>query len=464
MVLLLQILVILAVTVFITVNLVYLANTVLAVTSLREVSQEVRRSVASEVFTAGLTPGVSILVPTLNEEVAIVDAVQSLLALRYPTYEIIVLDGGSTDRTRERLIDEFAMVPAQRASRQALRTGVVDAYFVSTRYPDLWLACKPEKGRSDALNAGVNTARHEFIAQVDGDAFLEPDALMGAVQPVVADPDAIGTGGMIRPVNGSVVENGRVVSVRFPRTLVASLQVPEYMRSFLITRTPLSRVGAVPIISGAFGLYRRDLVEAVGGYFAATSADDAEIVLHLYRYTREQGRVRSIVFRPEPVCWTEVPETMRTLMQQRRRWHRGIAEVLWRHRKVVFRRKYGRLGWVATPYLLAELAGPPVELLAWGLVILAAVLGVLSVPALLVFLGVSFSLQLVMSLATIILGEVEYRRKVARFETVRLLGFAMLEYIGYRQLVSVACLAGLVDFLRGRQRYVQPTRRGLSRG
>ncbi|QSB16449.1 glycosyltransferase family 2 protein [Natronosporangium hydrolyticum] len=459
----LLVIVIIVLSTFLVTNGIYLLNSILAARKLRDISRELRRSTAPEAFASQLTPGVSILVPTRNEEAAIVDTVQSLLALRYPRFEVIVVEGGSTDSTRQRLIDEFELVPAQRASRDAIPTGPVGPCFLSSRYPDLWLMCKPEAGKADALNAGVNAARYPYFATVDGDAILEPEALLRAMQPVLADPSVIGSGGMVRAVNGSVVEHGRVVTVGFPDTYVSGLQIAEYFRSFLLMRTPLSGADSVLIISGAFGLFRRDLVEQVGGYYTETAADDVEIVIHLYRFARETGRRSRIVFLPDPVCWTEVPDTLSGLLRQRRRWHRGLAEAIWRHRRVVFRPSYGRLGCYAMPYLLLELLGPPVEVLAWVTVIVGALLGVLSLPVFLLFLAVSISLSISGSLAALTLAEADYRRHAPGPETSRLVTYALSETFGYRQLVSVACLAGLIDFVRGRRYYTQPTRRGHTR-
>lgn len=460
----LLVIVIVIVAAYLLINGAYLVNALLAVREMREVGRELSLTVAPEAFASQLTPGVSILVPCRNEESGIADTVHSLLALRYPRYEVIVLDGGSTDRTREVLTEEFGLVPAHRAVRDTIPTGEVGEFMVSTRFPDLWLLCKPGVGKADALNVGVKTARHPYIATVDADALLEQDALLGAIQPILADPSVIGTGGMVRALNGCVIERGRVVEVRLPGSLVAALQIAEYLRSFLLMRTPLSGISSVLIISGAFGVFRRDLVEEVGGYYTSTAADDVEIVVHLYRHARETGRPQQrVVFLPEPVCWTEVPDTLAGLMRQRRRWHRGIAEVMWRHRRVLFRRRYGRLGWLALPYLSLELIGPPIELFAWVVVIAAWLLGVLSVPVLLLFLAVSFTLSLALTVAALVLAEVGYRRHAVGRETIRMLGYAFLETVGYRQLVSAACTFGVGDFLRRRQPYRQPARRTYAR-
>jgi cellulose synthase/poly-beta-1,6-N-acetylglucosamine synthase-like glycosyltransferase len=456
---LIAVLTVLIVAGYLVINATYLGFALLAARALTRIGRERRYLAEPEAFASPFTPGVSILVPARNEEACIVDTVHSLVSLRYPRFEVIVISGGSTDETVERLVREFDMVPARRARRATIPAGPFTASYLSRSHPDLWVLCKDETGKADALNAGADTARYDYIATVDGDAVLEEDALLGVVRPVLDDPDrVVAAGGMIRAMNGCRVVRGRVLEVRFPRGAIACIQIEEYQRAFLLARTSLSGLDALLVVSGAFALFRRDVVEQVGGWFTATAADDVEIVIHVRRYAGEHRLPYRVAFLPAPVCWTLLPETMHDLMRQRRRWHRGLAEVIWRHRKILGRPRYGRLGLVALPYLVMELLGPPVELVAWLIVALAAIVGVLSVPVFLAFLGVSFLLNLALSVTAVVLGEVDYRRHASGREATRLVGYAVLETFGYRQAISAACVAGIADFLAGRRPYIQPTR------
>ena len=218
-------------------------------------------------------------------------------------------------------------------------------------------------GKADAINAGLRFARYPLFCTMDADTIVDADAFARLVRPFQAHPETVACGGIVRIANGCSVRGGRVEDVRAPRGFLANVQVMEYLRAFLCGRTGWSRLGALLVISGAFGLFRRDIVVEAGGYDTTTVGEDAEIVVRLHRYCREHGRPYRVVFLADPVCWTEAPADFRSLCRQRNRWHRGLIETLWRHRSMFLRPRYGVVGLVALPYfLLFEALGPIVEI------------------------------------------------------------------------------------------------------
>lgn len=449
---------------FLLINGIYLIGGVFAARNLARFGRQFKRSTAAEVFSSPLTPGVSILVPAHNEGQGLIESVWSLLALRYPQFEVIIVDNGSTDDTVPLMIAEFTMVPVRRALRTTVPAAEVQASYCSSRYPNLWLLHKDLPSKGDALNTGINAAKYPYIMSVDADGLLEENALLGAAQLIFENPDlVIGSCGILRPSNGSEIERGRVRRVGLPTGVIAGIQIVEYLRTFLVMRMFWTGINVLMIVSGAFGLFRRSTVEQVGGWYSETAAEDMELVMNLHRRMRERHIPYRIALVPEPVCWTEVPATLRDLLRQRRRWHRGTAEAVWRHRHVVFRRRYGRLGFFGIPLMMIELIGPIVELAAWSLVALAWALGELPTTVFLVFLSVSLLINLTLSLMSLSLAQVTYRRGTPPWETVRLVLFAIAEVLGYRQIVSFWCGLGLIDFIRGKHTYQQPTRGGASR-
>jgi cellulose synthase/poly-beta-1,6-N-acetylglucosamine synthase-like glycosyltransferase len=453
-----------AVAYFAALNLTYIAFTALAWRSITSHLRARRFSGTNEALASPLTPPVSMLLPAYNESTGIVESVHSLLALRYPEHEVIVVNDGSTDDTVARLTEAFDLVPVDKALRDAVETREIRGTYVSRREPQLWLIDKENGGKSDALNAGLAAARYPYVCAVDADAILEEDALLRVAKPIIDDPElVVAAGGIVRIANGCTVDRGQVLDVRLPKSRLATFQVVEYFRAFLVGRVGWSRLRSLLIISGAFGLFRREAVEAVGGWRTDTVGEDAELVVRMHRHMRERDEDYRIEFVPDPVCWTEAPESLRALSRQRRRWQRGLAETLWSHKKMFGRPRYGALGMVALPYfVLFELVGPIFELTSFFLLPTAYLLGVLDTAILVAFAVVAVLLGVLLSVAALALEEFSFRRHPHRLDVVRMLAYAVLENFGYRQLVDWWRLQGLWDVARRRTGWGDMKRKGFA--
>jgi cellulose synthase/poly-beta-1,6-N-acetylglucosamine synthase-like glycosyltransferase len=289
--------------------------------------------------------------------------------------------------------------------------------------------------------------------------------LTRAVLPFLEDQSTVAAGGIIRIANGCRVQDGHVVDIGLPRSALARFQVTEYLRAFLAGRVAQSVFNGLLIISGAFGLFRRDAILAVGGFDTTTVGEDMEIIVRLHRWCREDGRPYRVVFRPDPVCWTEVPESVAVLARQRNRWQRGTCQVLWRHRRLVFNRRYGVVGILALPYyLLFEALGPLLEAAGYVVTVAAVSFGVLDWRfAELLFL-VAVVYGALISLAAVILEELSMRRYPRIRDLLMLAVFGVLENFGYRQLTTWWRLRGIIDFARGRGGWGAMPRRGFQRG
>ena len=448
---------------FAALNVVYLAFTGIAWRGLVRNLRARGHAPDDEVFASPVTPPVSVLVPAYNEEPTIVANVHSLLALRYPEHEVIVVNDGSRDGTLERLQDAFDLVPVRKALRVVIPTAAIRGVYVSRRNRRLWVVDKANGGKADALNAGVNASRYPYILAIDADAILEEDSLLRVVRPIVASPElVVATGGIVRIANGCRIDHGRVVDVRLPTSRLAILQVLEYFRAFLIGRVGWSHMNALLIVSGAFGLFRRSLVEAVGGYSSETVGEDIELVVRLHRHLRERDEAYRIEFVPDPVCWTEAPESMGQLSRQRRRWHRGLGETLWRHRRLAGNGRYGVLGLAAVPYfLIFEFFGPIFEVLGIPVVLGWWLLGDLSGVYLAGFLVIALLVGVVLSLAALTLEEHSFRRHRDGRDVARLVRFSVVENLGYRQIVSFWRFLAFFDLLRGRRDWGEMSRKGF---
>jgi cellulose synthase/poly-beta-1,6-N-acetylglucosamine synthase-like glycosyltransferase len=446
-------------------NLCQLSFTVLAWNRLAGRRRARTYAALDETYASPFTPPVSIILPAFNEEAGIVSSVRSLLDLRYPRHEVVVVNDGSTDRTIARMREAFDLVPVRVALRTRIPTAPVQAAFVSRTHPNLWVLDKENGGKSDALNAGVNAAAHAHVCAIDADAILDQDSLLRIILPFVDDPELVAAaGGIVRVANGSVIEAGRLVDFRLPSGHIARFQILEYFRAFLIGRLAFDGVNGVLIISGAFGLFKRELLEAVGGYARDTVGEDAELVTRLHAYLRQQGEDYRIRFVPDPVCWTEAPSDVGTLAGQRRRWQRGLGETLWRHRRQVFNPRAGAFGLITLPFFLCfEFLGALIEALGIPVVLLAWLLGALSVTFFLVFLAVSVLLAVIVSIASLALEEYAVRRYSRGKDMGRLVVYAFAENLGYSQMIAYFRCCGILDLVRGRHEWGEMRRRGLER-
>jgi len=322
---------------------------------------------------------------------------------------------------------------------------------------------KPGGSKADAVNAGLNAATSPYVCIVDADSILERDGLLRIMLPVLDDPKrVIAVGGIIRVLNGSEIKAGRLQRVRLPRKGIEVIQVIEYLRAFLIGREAWSQGNMLTIISGAFGLFRTDLVRAVGGYRQSAIGEDFDLVARLHRHLRQQGVAYRIPFVPDPVCWTEAPSDLKSLGRQRARWHKGLLDVLWQSRDMLFKRRYGRIGWLALPYLwLFELIAPVIELGGIVTIILAACMGALSREFFLQFLIFGYAFATIISIGSVLQEEITYKRYNDWQDVVRLVSYCFLEHFPYRQMHMVWRLQGLVQYLRGDNTWKPLKRKGL---
>jgi len=413
---------------------------------------------------ADAAPPITLMAPAYNEALTITESVRSLLALQYPNFEVVVVNDGSSDDTLNVLIEAFDLRPIQRDYELAAACRPIRGIYAAAQQPRLIVVDKENGGKSDALNAALNLARAPIVCAMDADSLLEPDALLRAVRPFVEHPDeTVAVGGTIRIANGCSISFGRVTRVGIPRNPWALLQTVEYLRAFLMARLAWSRVDALTIISGAFDLFRRQAVLAVGGYSHGTVGEDLELVVKLHKHFRRAGKPYRIAFAPEPVCWTEAPESLRVLGRQRARWHRGALETFFRHRDMLFNPRYGRVGFLAFGHmLLVDVIGPLAELISYLLLPVLWALGALSPSYVYALLAVTFGYGIVLSVGALALEEAELRRFPDARSLLMLLGVAVVENFGYRQLNGFWRLRGWWQFLTGAKGWGSMTRKGFA--
>jgi cellulose synthase/poly-beta-1,6-N-acetylglucosamine synthase-like glycosyltransferase len=407
---------------------------------------------------------ISVICPVYNEASGVVDSVSSLLALRYPERQVIVVNDGSTDATLELLLKAFKLKPSNRVVRQVLDSQPVRGIYESLFVPNLVVVDKENGGKADALNCGLNLVRFPLVACMDGDSLLENDTLLRVSRPFLDSPHIIGCAGVIRPLNGCKVTPQGIRGINLPKSWLARFQIVEYLRAFLYGRMGLASYNMLFIVSGALGVYRRDVLLEAGGFSPGTIGEDFEAVVRLHRVQRDKKATYAFAMVPDPICWTEVPEDFRTLGRQRNRWQRGLLETLWAHKRMVGNPRYGSLGLVSLPYFLFfEALAPVVELTGYLILAYYFWTGQLNSPYVLLFLVVAVALGILNSVAAVLL-EVggKYRYQGLRSFLV-LMAAAVLENLGYRQLTLWWRLRGTFDFLRGKRGWGRMKRLGAGK-
>jgi len=360
------------------------------------------------------------------------------------------------------LIEKFDLVPVKTIYERKIETKPVRTLYRSSTYPGLVVVDKENGGKADALNVGLSFARGELVCAMDADTLIEQDGLQRMVRPFLYATDVVATGGTIRVVNGSQVKHGRVEKTAVPTNLLAGVQVVEYLRAFLFGRLGWNRLGGNIIISGAFGLFQREAVLNAGGYLHDTVGEDMELVVRLKRLSYEKGGPGKIAFVPDPVAWTEVPESRKVLGRQRDRWHRGLADVLWRHRRMLLNPRYGATGLVVYPYYaFVELLAPVVEAVGLLGLVFGLVFGVVDWTFAGLFYLTAYGLGTALTAFTLILEDLSFHRYNSFRDRALLFWWALLENMGYRQLTVWWRLRGLWKFMRGRKDWGAMERKGF---
>lgn len=447
---------------FLLLNGIYI---ILYVISFVEITDYARREIfggLSELFGSHYAPPVSVIVPAYNEEATIAASVRSFLALHYPTHEVVVVNDGSKDATLEVLKEEFGLLESDQPVRKQLKTAkILDVYTSPSER--IIVVNKKNGGKADALNAGVCAASYPLVCCIDADIILEEDALLRVARPMIESMEVAAVGGIVRVANGCEVESGRVVEVKTPSKALPTFQIVEYLRAFLASRTGWSVLNGLLIISGAFGMFRRqDLIDS-GGYAHDTVGEDMELVTRMHRTLREEGRSYRISFVPDPVAWTEVPDTWRVLRRQRDRWHRGLIDTLLRHRRMLFNPRYGTAGLLAMPYFfLFELLGPIVELAGYTAFAAGLLLGVLNFEFAALFLLAAVGLGALLSTAAVFLEELRLKRYPRWLDVLKLSLYGILENFGYRQINTFWRAMAIVSFLRKNSEWGAMERKGFN--
>ncbi|MDR7238904.1 glycosyltransferase family 2 protein [Neobacillus drentensis] len=410
------------------------------------------------------TKPVSIIVPAYNEEAGIIQSVRSLLSVNYPTFEVIVVNDGSTDQTLEKVIEHYDMKEIRKVVRKQVETKPIMRIYQSAILPNLFLIDKENGGKADALNVGLNFSHYPYFCSLDGDSVLEQDAFLKVMKPIIdSNEEVIASGGSVRIANGCQIKNGHIQKIGLSNNPLVVMQIIEYLRAFLMGRIGLSRHNLLLIISGAFGVFSKHWVITAGGYRTDTVGEDMELVVRIHRLLKEKNIKKKIVYVPDPVCWTEVPEDITFLRRQRRRWHRGLFESLWTHKKITFNPTYGSIGLISFPYFwIVEFLGPVVELLGYLFIFLCLFLGGIYIEFTILLFLLSCLYGSIFSMSAVLLEEWSLTRYPKVSDIVKLFLYSLTETIWYRPLTVLWRCEGIWQMIIGDSSWGEMKRKGVS--
>jgi cellulose synthase/poly-beta-1,6-N-acetylglucosamine synthase-like glycosyltransferase len=413
-----------------------------------------RRESASEDYTtlasSRFTIPVSVILAAYNEETAIVSTIRSLLALDYPEHEVIVVNDGSSDSTLERLRQTFVLEPYEVFVRHVFVTEEVRAVYRSVEHPNLVVVDKANGGKADALNAGLNVARYRYVCGVDADTVFDRDALLKGMRLVVQDPARIiGVTSHLTialdPERAMAAPRGQRPIDRRP---LVAYQHLDYLRAFFNNRLAWSKLGFMLCSVGAFQIWRRDVLQEVGGYSREFTCEDIELTFRVHERFLREGRDYEIQCLPDNVGTTEGPDTVHKLVAQRERWQRVIAETVWHYRRMWFNPRYRSVGLLGAPfYLVTEVLAPGVEFLALVALGLSVALGLFEPGAFVLMLAAIAFVNATLTACAILLDDLQSRTYRKR-DLARLLLLAPLDLLLYRPLIIWARLKGSWRFLR----------------
>jgi cellulose synthase/poly-beta-1,6-N-acetylglucosamine synthase-like glycosyltransferase len=445
-----------------------LSQSVLLVLAMIEILQ--RRSARvpeldNGVLASANTPPITIIAPAYNEEANIEHSVRAFLQVEYPTLKLVVVNDGSKDGTLERLKQRFDLVPTDLVVRGDLKTKPIRGLYESRLDDRLLVVDKENGGKADALNVGVNVARTPLVCCVDADSVIDRRALLRMVEPYLySDGLVVAVGGTVMPANGSTIRDGIVESFSPPRSWLAYFQAVEYLRAFVYARMGFNRAGGNLIISGAFGLFLREAVIAAGGYLVDTVGEDAELVVRIHRVMHERKRPYRVVHIPDPVCFTEVPETLAVLSKQRDRWQRGLFDTVLRHWSMVLRPRYGGVGLISMPmFVLFEMIGPFLEMGGYLWLGKTLLFGKIDAPFVVMFLLVAIMWGLILSVQALVLEALDRPAMRTLPQHLKFVLVAACENFGYRQLTLWYRIKGAWSFIAGEKGWGEMKRRGLGK-
>ena len=394
---------------------------------------------------------ISIIVPAYNESVTIISTVNSLLNLDYKLYEIIVVNDGSSDDTLEKLVTYYNLQPIRKVVRRKLKTQNVRNYYEGHNKVNIIVVDKENGGKADSLNAGINASNLPYVLTIDADSVLDKDSLTEIVKPIMEDSSVLAVGGVIKLANELKIDNGKITGHKLPNNYLEMIQCLEYDRTFLASRSVFDMINANIIISGAFGLFQKQMLLNVKGYKTNTVGEDMELVMRIHEYAVTNQIPYKIRYATEAVCYTQAPSKLRDLKKQRKRWHVGLIQSLFAHKNIFLNPKFGVLAYISYPYYLVyELLAPITETLGLTFIILSFFLELVNFQFMITYLLVYVLFCSIFSITTFFNRTYTQMKEISISDFFKVVFYAFIENFGFRQLVNIYRLQAFLTYRKNK--------------
>lgn len=410
--------------------------------------KESRLAKIPDMMKSNSLPPVTIIIPAYQEEDMIIEAVKSVLNNDYLNTYLIVINDGSTDKTLQKLIDEFQFYVVPSFYKDDIPVyGKTKEVYLSKIHKKLSLIDKEHTDKSDSLNVGINACISPLFITVDADTLLEPDAISRLIFYFLSLSHPVAAGGGIYILNGCTYENGIISKAKFSLKPIQAFQTCEYLRSFLFSRSGWNAFGGALCYSGALTLLNRHEVVKIGGFDAENKALDFEIIVHLHEYERQKKLPYRIHYTPAAIAWTDVPSTLLEYWHQRFNWQYYSLRSLLLHKKMLFNPKYGIVGMFTYPfYLLGEIFGAVVEFFAYFIVLLNWLLGRMDLYWVILFFILCIGFSIFLTVATALMGVISFDRYHNKSNLLYFLIFSVLENFGFRQYNMICRFAATLKY------------------
>lgn len=422
--------------------------------------------ICNMVQSSPFVPGISVVAPAYNEEKTIVDNVRSLLKMDYPNFDVCIVNDGSKDRTLELLIETFEMVEVPFEYVEHVHSAPFKRLFksINPAYARLMVVDKVNGGtKADAVNAGLNVISNPYFINTDVDCILSRDAMYQCIFPVIQNRHIIAVSGTMSMSNGASMSNGEIVDLRPSSRPIPLFQDLEYKRSFLVGKMGWTRINAMNNVSGGYGLFSTEVVVNAGGYSSTSFAEDMDMLTRMIAYCCDFNRPYRVVQIPHNCCWTEGPSNIKMLYRQRTRWGRGLIQLMWEHRRLLFNRKYKRLGLISMPYtFLFEFLAPIIETVGLGMTVYLAFTGGISWFSFFVTFLAIYAFSYMLSTFVVFYDYILGSSYTSRMSYLKLLLAAAFEPIIYHPLIVISSLVGYFRYItRQKAVWVSMERTGM---